>query len=190
MTSWPITASRRWCEVRTLLAGLLLASAVASAATAHSQPVAPVDQPAPAPPPPPANPLFPLAQAGAPVSIGGLPALPDLSGQTGSEFVLGQHDAPSAPGTAAAEAPHLYPFNNQYLLPQHLVPSAPGEGELFGVDPGQEAADITASDYLKRLYHSYQEGGLDGALLGQRPVEGVGKPLEDIPSLPPAAPQP
>lgn len=189
MTSWPITVWRRWFDINRMIAGLLasMTTALLLAATAHGQPVQPGD---PLPPPPPANPLFPLAQAGAPVSVGGLPALPDLSGQTGSEFVLGQHEAPSAPGAAVAQAPNLYPFNNQYLLPQHLTPSAPGAGDLFGIERGQETADVRAIDYLKRLYRSYQEGGLDGALLGQRPVEELGKPIELGPSAPPVAPQP
>ena len=138
--------------------------------------------PEPPPPPPPASPLFPLAQAGAPVSVGGLPTPPDLSGQTGTEYVLGQHAMPSAPG-APTSAPNLNPWNNQYLLPQNVVPAAPGEGEIFGVAPGQESANISSIDYLKRLVDTYRAGGLEGALLGQNPVEGIGKPL------PPPQPQ-
>ncbi|CAN3130731.1 hypothetical protein ACNUDN_04538 [Mycobacterium sp. smrl_JER01] len=107
--------------------------------------------------------------------------MPDLSGQTGNEFVLGQHAVPSVPGAAPATPPHLNPFNNQYLLPQYLVPSAPGTGELFGIAPGQENADITGVDYLRRLYESYRAGGLEGGLLGRRPVDQVGKPLETNP---------
>ncbi|ABM15787.1 hypothetical protein H7I42_12740 [Mycolicibacterium vanbaalenii PYR-1] len=148
-----------------------------AAANADAEP----SPPPPPPVPPAANPLFPLAQNGSPVTVGGLPALPDLSGHTGNEFVLGQHAVPSAPGSAPAAPPHLNPFNNQYLLPQHLVPSAPGEGVLFGVEPGQENADISGIDYLKRLYESYRAGGLEGSLLGRRPVEQVGKPLEPNP---------
>lgn len=141
--------------------------------------------PPPNPPPPPASPLFPLAQAGAPVSVGGLPTPPDLSGQTGSEYVLGQHAVPSAPGSGVpATAPNLNPWNNQYLLPQNVTPAAPGEGEIVGVEPGQENANISSVDYLKRLVDTYRAGGLEGALLGQNPVEGVGKPLPVEPPQP------
>lgn len=152
-------------------------------------PAAPADPPGPPPgPPPPASILFPLAQHGAPVSIGGLPAPPDLSGRTADEFVLAQAPVPSPPGDGPAAAPSLNALNNQYLLPQNLVPSAPGEGEIFGVEPGQENAASGRIDYLKRLYGTYREGGLKGGLLGQMPLEQVGKPLSD--NAPPVEPAP
>lgn len=103
--------------------------------------------------------------------------MPDLSGQTANEFVLGQHAAPAVPGTAPAAPVHMNPFNNAYLLPQHLVPSAPGEGQLFGIAPGQENADVNGIDYVKRLYDSYRAGGLEGGLLGQRELDSLNKPL-------------
>jgi hypothetical protein len=142
----------------------------------------PPPPPLPAPSPPPALPLFPLAQAGAPVSTGGLPAPLDLSGRISSEYLLGQHALPSAPGSGApATAPDLNPWNNRYLLPQNLIPSAPGQGQIFGVAPGQENAIVSSIDYLKRLVETYRAGGLEGALLGQNPVEGLGKPLPPQP---------
>ncbi|MGD9619643.1 MAG: hypothetical protein AB7G47_05555 [Mycolicibacterium sp.] len=128
---------------------------------------------APAAPPMPASVLFPLAQQGAPATVGGLPGLPDLTGRTPNEFVLAQAPVPGGP----AVVPSLNALNNQYLLPQHLVPSAPGQGEVFGVSPGQENAASGRIDYLKRLYDTYQAGGLEGGLLGQRPLEEIGMPL-------------
>ncbi|MGE2729840.1 hypothetical protein ACQI4F_10190 [Mycolicibacterium vaccae] len=138
----------------------------------------------PAPPRLPAHPLAPLAQSGSPAGPAGLP--PQLIGP-GGEFVLGQHAVPSAPGVAPATPPHLNAWNNQYLLPQNLEPSAPGEGTVFGVEPGQENADIRGIDYVRRLWEMYQAGGLDGGLLGQRPVESLNKPLPE-PSAPAPAP--
>lgn len=143
--------------------------------------------------PPPATVLFPLAQSNSPSQIfGGLPAMPDLSGQTGSEFVLGQHVAPAAPGTAPAAPIHMNPYNNAYLLPQNLVPSAPGEGQLFGIAPGQENADTNGIAYLQRLHEMYRAGGLDGGLLGQRELDSLNKPLpvEPLPTAPPPPPGP
>ena len=155
-----------------VLAGSLAAGLIVAAAAGAQPP------PPPAPVPPPAGPLFPLAQNGSPSPIpGGLPAMPDLSGQTANEFVLGQHAAPAVPGTAPAAPVHMNPFNNAYLLPQHLVPSAPGEGQLFGIAPGQENADVNGIDYVKRLYDSYRAGGLEGGLLGQRELDSLNKPL-------------
>jgi len=101
-----------------------------------------------------------------------------LSGRTADEYLLAQAPVPSLPGGLAA-APPLNALNNQYLLPQNLTPSAPGEGEIFGVEPGQENATSGRIDYLKRLYGSYREGGLKGGLLGQMPLDQVGKPLLD-----------
>lgn len=141
------------------------------------------------PAPPPAGALFPLAQNGSPSQlIGGLPAMPDVSGQTANEFVLGQYAVPAVPGTAPATPVHMNPFNNAYLLPQNLAPSAPGEGQLFGIAPGQENADIAAIDYLRRLYDMYQAGGLQGGLLGQRELDSLNKPLPVDPPVPPPAP--
>ncbi|UXA17322.1 hypothetical protein [Mycobacterium sp. SMC-4] len=175
-----------------ILAMLVPLSAIlALVPTAAAQPVPPVDPPpAPppvaAPPPPPAHPLFPLAQSGSPVGVGGLPPGLTPFGPPGAELALGQHPVPSAPGTAPVAPPNLNPLNNQYLLPQHLVPSAPGEGEMFGVEPGREHADVGAADYLRRLWETYQAGGLDGALLGQRPLTTLNQPLEPpAPAVPP-----
>jgi len=150
----------------------------------------PVPTPAPGPQaaPPPATALFPLAQSDAPTQIfGGMPAMPDLSGQTANEFVLGQYAVPAVPGAAPATPIHLNPYNNAYLLPQNLVPSAPGQGQLFGIAPGQETADINGVEYLKRLYETYRAGGLEGGLLGQRELDSLNKPLpvEPPPALPP-----
>lgn len=154
---------------------------------------APVAVPPPVPgaqpAPPPAGVLFPLAQNGSPSQlIGGLPAMPDVSGQTANEFVLGQHAVPAVPGTAPAAPIHMNPFNNAYLLPQNLAPSAPGAGQLFGIAPGQENADIAGIEYLKRLYDMYQAGGLQGGLLGQRELDSLNKPLPVAPVPPPPAP--
>ena len=107
--------------------------------------------------------------------------MPDLSGQTANEFVLGQHAAPAVPGTAPAEPIHMNPYNNAYLLPQNLVPSAPGEGQLFGIAPGQENADINGVEYLKRLYETYRAGGLEGGLLGQRELDSLNNPSRSSP---------
>jgi hypothetical protein len=157
----------------------------------------PISAPAQMPPPgqgvvpPPATALFPLAQSGSPTQLfGGLPAMPDLSGQTANEFVLGQHAAPAAPGTASAAPAHMNPFNNAYLLPQYLVPSAPGDSQLFGIAPGQENADVNGIDYLKRLYDSYKAGGLEGGLLGQRELDSLNKPLPVEPPAPLPTPRP
>lgn len=147
-----------------------------------------IPPPGPGVPPPPATALFPLAQSDSPSQIfGGMPALPELSGRTANEFVLGQHAAPAVPGTAPAAPIPMNPYNNAYLLPQNLVPSAPGQGQLFGIAPGQENADITGVDYLKRLYETYRAGGLEGGLLGQRELDSLNKPL---PVSPPPGPPP
>ncbi|MGE2734979.1 hypothetical protein [Mycolicibacterium vaccae] len=152
---------------------------LAMAPSVQAQPV-PGPEPAPVPAPPPtAHPLFPLAQSGAGTGIGGLP--PELVGsigQPGGELTLGQHAVPSIPGTAPATPLHPNALNNQYLLPQHVAPAAPGEGTLVGVEPGREHADIGAIDYLRRLWETYQAGGLEGGLLGQRSVDTSNKPLE------------
>jgi hypothetical protein len=100
-----------------------------------------------------------------------------LPAPAASDPVLGQYAAPSAPGAATPVAPNLNPWNNQYLLPQNESPAAPGQGQIFGVPPGQENADVSGFDYLKRLVDMYRAGGLEGGLLGQNPVEGLGKPL-------------
>lgn len=98
--------------------------------------------------------------------------------------VLGQHAVPSVPGAATPVVPNLNPWNNQYLLPQNESPAAPGQGQVFGVPPGQENANVSGIDYLKRLVDTYRAGGLEGALLGQNPVEGVGKPIPVPPPQP------
>ncbi|BBX20313.1 hypothetical protein CRI77_03885 [Mycolicibacterium duvalii] len=169
---------------------MALCALLATAPTVGAQP-SPALPPPPGPPPvvappPPAHPLAPLAQSGSPAGLAGIPpGLVQPFGQPGSELTLSQHAVPSVPGTAPATPPQLNPFNNQYLLPQHIAPAAPGEGELFGIAPGQERADVGAGEYLRRLWETYQAGGLEGGLLGQRPMETLNQPLETTVPVPP-----
>lgn len=80
------------------------------------------------------------------------------------------------PGQAPT-APSVNPMNNAYLLPQNVAPAAPGTGEIVGVAPGQELADLSTLDYLNQLRTLYQNGSLEGALLGQNPGNQPGEPL-------------
>ncbi len=113
-----------------------------------------------------------MAQSGVPaVGPFGLPQAPT------DELLLGQRSTPWAPGGPPGTPPNLNFLNNSYLLPQNEVPSAPGTGQIFDVAPGQENADISHTDYLKRVWHLYQDGRLKGSLLGQVPQEQLGAPL-------------
>jgi hypothetical protein len=158
---------------------LAVGAAVATSAPAAAEPPPeiPVDPAVPAPPlglvPPLSAVGGTLAQTGAPAGPGGLPDLSFI----GTTSLLAQAPVPEAPGGPPGTPPPSRALNNGYLLPQNIVPSAPGQGTVFGVDPGNENADITGIEYLKRLHSSYREGGLDGALLGRRPVEQLGEPL-------------
>lgn len=111
------------------------------------------------------------------------PAPPPYQG----ELLLPQHAVPSPPGTQPVARPGQNPLNNAYLLPQHAEPSAPGQGEIVGVQPGKENADVTQWEYLRRLWGSYQAGGLEGGLLGQRDQDPSGRPLPEAPAPPSAA---
>ena len=134
---------------------LVAAAAIALAAQAHAEP----------PPEPPAVPTVP----------------PPLNQ---AELLLPQHAVPSPPGTEPVARPGHNPLNNAYLLPQNATPSAPGEGEIVGVEPGSENADVSKWEYLRRLWGSYQDGGLAGGLLGQRDQDEAGRPLPEVPAPP------
>jgi hypothetical protein len=137
----------------------------------------------PAPPHPPPSYLdalhsAPLAQSNDPSP--GVAGVPDLSA-LGNGMLLGQTSIPALPGTEPGALPNPNALNNSYLLPQNLVPSAPGQGQIFGVDRGQENADVKRSEYLQRLWAMYRAGGLDGALLGHRPESQLDRPLPPPP---------
>lgn len=191
------------------VAGALAAASITAAATVVADPASPLpaDPGVPAPPAAPAGPLLPLL--GAPLGPNGLSAMAQTgvpaAGPFGlpqapmNELLLGQNPVPSAPGGPPGAPPNLNVFNNSYLLPQNEVPSAPGDGQMFDVAPGQENADISRTDYLKRVWHLYQSDRLKGSLLGQMPQEQLGAPLPgtepppgtNIPSgLTPPAPPP
>jgi hypothetical protein len=148
----------------------------------------------PATPVPPRAPVPPvvdalLAQNGSPAA--GLGGIPDLTGNGTRDMLglLGQTALPAPPGVDPGTPPEAYPLNNGYLLPQNVVPSAPYQGTVVGVAPGQENADTGASDYLQRLYAVYQQGGLGGAMLGQRSLDQLGEPLPGT-APPPGTPMP
>lgn len=162
-----------------LLGALAVGGSLPAAATAAADPLPPEISVEPGPPPPPPSYLggarsAPLAQSNDPAP--GIAGLPNLSA-VGNQILLGQTSTPALPGTDPGVVPNQNALNNSYLLPQNLEPSAPGEGQVFGVDPGQENADIRQREYLHRLWAMYQAGGLDGALLGQRPAAQPDQPL-------------
>ncbi|WP_231991931.1 hypothetical protein [Mycobacterium sp. ACS4331] len=156
---------------RPLAAMIACGLGLTAAAPASAEPtVEPTPEPSvePADPAPAPNATWhgPLAQSDAPMGPAGLPP-----GTSGTEMVLGQAQAPSAPGADPGVPPPLNAWNNAYLLPQHTEPAAPGEGTVVGVAPGAENANASQWDYLRRLYGMHRDGGLTGALLGQAPAE-------------------
>ncbi|GAT10605.1 hypothetical protein H7I77_19885 [Mycolicibacterium novocastrense] len=175
-----MTEQDRKTVARDLAASIAVAGALAAAAVISSTPAA--AEPPPSPPTDPAVTPPPSVSEGPPVPIIGMPLsqnaslIPALPRDPG-EYLLAQNPLPSAPGGPASAPPNLRAFNNAYLLPQYEEPSAPGEGTTFDVAPGAENADISGIDYVKRVWHLYQNGYLKGSLLGQRPQDQLGEPL-------------
>ena len=169
-----------------LASALATAALVANAATSSADPgpaepgpsSTTAEQPvAAAGPPPPSQIGNPLALAGTEQGPGGIPTNLSVTGDT---TLLGQNTAPAAPtGNGPIITPGTNALNNQYLLPQNLKPAVPGKGEIYEVAPGAENADVTGGDYLKRLWHQYQDGDLKGGLLGRRPKEELSQPIPD-----------
>jgi len=171
---------------RTRAPKLLLAvvAAIGAALVGPASALADPGQGDPADPPPPPVGFIPpkatigsvLAQDGAP-SVGPL-GMPDLSGYAPG-ILLGQNAVPSAPGAQGPVAtPDLHAFNNQYLVPQNVAPAAPGQGVTdAGIGPSADAPGTGRLAFLGRLHEMYQDGALDGALLGQVPYEQLGEPL-------------
>lgn len=169
------------------VAGLLaVGSAVASAAIAAADPapVLPVDPAVtdPAAPPGPTVPGFGaplgpnglslLSQAGQPAAPGQLGAPEGLDLNPNS--LLGQTPLPGGPPPPPL---NLRAFNNGYLLPQNEVPSAPGQGEVVGVAPGEENANVSGVEWIGQIRDLYRNGNLKGGLLGRVPKEQLGEPL-------------
>ncbi|MDY6997506.1 MAG: hypothetical protein SW019_12955 [Actinomycetota bacterium] len=163
------TAAALWAA----LAGAAVSVAVAVSADPGAAP--PIDPVAPSPPPQPTGPVLP--GIGVPLGVAGLGLPPGTEGLDLST-VLGQQAVPSPPGTGPGTPPGLSIFNNAYTpLPQYVEPSAPGEGVPFGVQPGQENADIGRSEWFGRWIDLYRDGRLRGGLLGQMPEAQLGQPL-------------
>ncbi|WP_139360657.1 hypothetical protein [Mycobacterium sp. D16R24] len=171
-------------------AALTAAALVVTAATCEAdpgpdvpeQPIAPVRPPGLPEPPPPSQIGNPLAMAGTEQGPGGVPT---NLGIAGDPSLLGQNTVPAAPGGAGpVTVPGANALNNQYLLPQNLMPAEPGKGEIYGVAPGEENADVAGGDYLRRLWHQHQDGQLGGGLLGRRPKEELNQPLPGTAPLP------
>jgi hypothetical protein len=165
-------------------------SAIAAAEPAPQLPDDPAASASPQSPTPPAATIdAPLAQNGS--AAAGPGGIPDLMGSGAADLLglLGQTARPAAPGGDVSTPPVANALNNAYLLPQNIVPSAPGQGTAVGVAPGQENADISGIDYVQRLYATYQQGGLTGAMLGQRSQDQLGEPLPGT-APPPGTPIP
>lgn len=140
-------------------------------------PPATAEQPAIPALPPPSQVGNPLALAGTEQGPGGIPTNLSITGNTA---LIGQNTAPAAPG---GHGPIITPgtnaLNNQYLLPQNLQPAPPGKGEIYEVAPGEENSDVAGGNYLRRLWHQYQDSELKGGLLGRRPKEELNQPMPD-----------
>ncbi|WP_099051799.1 hypothetical protein [Mycobacteroides salmoniphilum] len=173
------------------VAAALAASALfSSAATAGADPGEPDPAPAPAAAPPPAAPPGPpeppppsqignpLAMSGTEQGPGGIPTNLSI---VGNPNLIGQNLAPAAPPALGATSPVVTPntraLNNQYLLPQNLMPAAPGKGEVYGVAPGEENADVSGGEYLGRLIHGVQDGQWRGGIVGRGTKESLNQPL-------------
>ncbi|MGB8404027.1 MAG: hypothetical protein WCE30_08185, partial [Mycobacterium sp.] len=116
------------------------------------------------------DPAAPPPQSG----VLGMPVgTPGLSPST----VLGQNAKPSAPGAGTGTVPNLNPLNNAYGPAECLKPSAPGQCQQFGVDPGQENANISTHDLFHRYIDMYHDGRLKGGSLSQLSQQQLGEPL-------------
>lgn len=169
------------------VAAALAASALfSSAETAGADPGEPDPAPAPAPaappgppePPPPSQIGNPLALSGTEQGPGGIPTNLAI---VGNPNLIGQNPAPAAPAAPGVETPVVTPntraLNNEYLLPQNLKPAEPGKGEIYGVNPGEEKADISGGDYLGRLVRGVQDGQWRGGIVGRGTKESLNQPL-------------
>ena len=169
--------------------GILIVGAILSGtATAAAEPAPPPMEPSPSYRRPdrdwsvraahPADSYGSTGSRGAPADIGG--SAPHLANFDRSPTdPRPTANPPGDPGAGDGTPPDLYALNLAYLLPQHVVPSAPGQGEIFGVEVGQENSRISRIDLLRRLREQYHDGGLTGAMLGRRPVRRLtGLPIE------------
>lgn len=114
-----------------------------------------------------ADPAAPTGLLGVPQGLNGL----------SYDTVLGQNAVPSGPNQGPGTVPRLSVFNNAYGVQQCLTPSAPGKCQEFGVEPGQENADITPHDWLHRYIDMYHDGRLRGGSLSQLSQQQLSEPL-------------
>ncbi|GAA2411061.1 hypothetical protein [Mycolicibacterium llatzerense] len=119
--------------------------------------------------------IFGQSTASSPVA--GALGLPQGTSGLSRSDILGQNTAPSAPGAGPGTPPNLNVFNNAYGQQLCLKPSAPGQCQQFGVEPGQENADVPAHQWLGRYIDMYRDGRLKGGLLGQMPQQQLAEPL-------------
>lgn len=113
----------------------------------------------------------------APAPAAGLLGMPVGTPGLGLSTVLGQNAKPSPPGSGTGTVPNLNPLNNAYGPAECLKPSAPGKCEQFGVEPGQENADISPHDLFHRYIDMYHDGRLKGGSLSQLSQQQLGEPL-------------
>lgn len=131
-----------------------------------------------------------FGQSTASTPVAGALGLPQGTSGLSRSDVLGQNVAPSAPGAGPGTPPNLNVFNNAYGQQECLTPSAPGQCQQFGVEPGQENADVPARQWLGRYIDMYRDGRLKGGLLAQMPQQQLGEPMPGTaPSQEPASPR-
>ncbi|MFL0177023.1 hypothetical protein [Mycobacterium sp. SMC-13] len=118
-----------------------------------------------------------FGQSTASTPVAGALGLPQGTSGLSRSDVLGQNVAPSAPSVGPGTPPNLNVFNNAYGQQECLTPSAPGQCQQFGVEPGQENADVTARQWLGRYIDMYRDGRLKGGLLAQLPQQQLGEPM-------------
>jgi hypothetical protein len=118
-----------------------------------------------------------LGQRNSDGSAAGPLGLPQNISGLSPDSALGQNAVPSRPGSGPGTTPNLHAFNNAYGVQQCLTPSAPGQCQEFGVEPGQENADITGHEWLHRYIDMYHDGRLRGGSLSQLSQQQLGEPL-------------
>ncbi len=180
-----------------VIGAVAVGTALGLTAGASADPLPPLDPAAPSAPA--APPPVPAPAAGVLLALGPLGAIPGAAPVGMNDFLLGQYQVPSLPGTAPAAAPDVNVLDaGQFLNPMNYRMPTPDQVSPYPLAPVTDPGPFARVEAMKAA-HAMAHGALGRMPIGElsQPLPGTAPPVgtvipagpvQNLPDVPGALP--